>query len=242
MTRNRRFWVDARAWLDDDFIGDCDLHGWGYGTRPTWLAVIPVRMIGLLSYGDYDNSCSVERSNNRVFWDTPEYASVPGVRRYSGSYGGVGILVASWAMAWVEPGTSPVWNGQSWTPGIPVLVEMLDQLEDYPVLDDDDLSQFELDADSEAWDDWARRDYVRELVKHLDLDQLEDVYDDTNEKHREIIFEVFSTVAERIGEYWRDDGPGRYIDVERIARATEPGELVEFFGGYVWKETGEVEL
>ena len=167
---------------------------------------------------------------------------MPGVRRYSGSYGGVGILVASWAMAWVEPGTSPVWNGQSWTPGIPVLVEMLDQLEDYPVLDDDDLSQFELDADSEAWDDWARRDYVRELVKHLDLDQLEDVYDDTNEKHREIIFEVFSTVAERIGEYWRDDGPGRYIDVERIARATEPGELVEFFGGYVWKETGEVEL
>ena len=115
---NRRFWVDARAWLDDDFIGDCDLQDWDHGTRPSWLAVVPVRMIGLLSYGDYDNSCSVERSNNRVFWDTPEYASVPGVRRYSGSYGGVGILVASWAMAWVEPGTSPVWNGQSWTPTV----------------------------------------------------------------------------------------------------------------------------
>lgn len=240
---NRRFWIDARAWIEDDFISDCDLEDWSHGTRPGWgTGWIPGVMLGLLSYGDYDNSCSVERSNNRVFWDTPEYVSVPGVRRYSGGYGGVGILVASWAMAWVEPESSPVWNGKDWAPGVPVLVEMLDQLEDYPVLDDDDLCQFELDADSEAWESWGRLEYVRMLVKCLDLDQLDHVYDDSSEKHRAIIFEVFSMVADRIGEYWRDDGPGRYIDVERIARATEPGELVELLDGYVWKETGEVEL
>lgn len=58
--------------------------------------------------------------------------------------------------------------------------EIAASLENYPVLDDDDLSEREMDEENESWEAWARRDIVLEMAKMADLDSdaFEDVSDD----------------------------------------------------------------
>ena len=107
---------------------------------------IPFTWIDLATFGDYDNSSEIERSNHRVMRE-----QFPWLVHVHGSHGSEGL------------GYLGKRENQN-----PTLLEALDALADYPILDESDCSELEMDMESEAWSDYGRADFLDELAKHLD--------------------------------------------------------------------------
>ncbi len=151
---------------------------------------------------DYSGS-SVHRSNYRVLCamlDEHETGAVTWVRT-PGGHGTYGIAVRYFELS--EP-----------------MREAIDALEDYPCLDDSDLSELENDEQGEAWDNWARKDFIRKLAKGLGKDPYELGEALTDEQW----FSVFHALCEASNTYWEDQGgEGPWIDLKRVAKAFELG-------------------
>lgn len=122
---------------------------------------------------------------------------------------------AHWAIGWFElilirPGTKQH----------EIALQIETNLMDYPILDDEDLSQREFEDYCESWDRWIRDSIFREL----DLEEREQL-----EERLEIIahdddltdFELFNEAIDRAGIYpEQDNGGGTYIPhLDDAARA-----------------------
>lgn len=100
--------------------------------------------------------------------------------------------------------------------------EMLAALDGYPVCDESDLSELELERECDAWESWARDDYRRALEKEFEGDASEVTEDD--------LFEHFQEWSEESGTYWEHNNEGPWVSIERIVAAcTEapPGFVAE---------------
>jgi hypothetical protein len=191
------------------------------------------------SYGDYSNTTLVEKSNYRVLLAACEAADqdedeVPDDCRpffvtLSSGHDSNSIAVH------IER-----------TPDS--IVEMLEGLSNYPVLDDSDHSELEQEAQEEAWNDWARDDYRRELEKTF-TSQLEafaerhnleiDTDVDLSEVSDSDISTHFWHWSNEINEYWESSDMSMWINVEKVAEAaaeelfTDPEAKPE---GWEWPE------
>ncbi len=156
---------------------------------------------------DYSGS-SITRSNYRVLCamlEEHETGAVVWVRT-PGGHGTYGIAVRYFELS--EP-----------------MREALDALEDYPCLDDEDLSELELEEQSGCWERWTRKDFIRELAKsqHKDPDALEAAL--TPEQW----WNVFHALCEESGTYWEDQGgEGPWIDLKRVVKAYSPGVKLRY--------------
>ena len=101
-------------------------------------------MPGLLSGSDYCDSGSVEVSNHRVFLE--RYGKLPNVYDVYGGYGTFAVAIRRDSVT-------------------PEMQADLDALDDYPLLDEDDHSEVEMEAEQESWESYARADFAQELVK-----------------------------------------------------------------------------
>ncbi len=153
---------------------------------------------------DYSGS-SVTRSNYRVLCamlEKHETGAVTWVRT-PGGHGTYGIAVRYFELS--EP-----------------MREAIDALEDYCLLDDSDHSELECDEQSEAWDNWARKDFVRELAKGLGKDPHELGEALTAEQW----YSVFHALCEASNTYCEDQGgEGPWIDLKRVCKAFVVGTL-----------------
>jgi hypothetical protein len=87
--------------------------------------------------------------------------------------------------------------------------EAIDALEDYPLLDDEAHSQLECEAQGEAWENWARRDFERAVCKH---------YGECDWPEGVDSYALFHVASDWAGEYWvNEQGSEVYIDIERVA-------------------------
>lgn len=98
------------------------------------------------TYGDYDNSSAVERSNYRVLLANHPESLV----EVHGDHGSAMLLY----LGALEDQTED-------------LQDVIKGLESYPLVDESDHSELEREMESEAWSDWGREDFRRALVKHL---------------------------------------------------------------------------
>lgn len=183
----------------------------------------------LLSGSDYSGS-SVEAANYREFLrafngeetDGEDYgrAVVPGLVELHGGYGtyAVAVPLTSWERASCE----------DCEPEDPCDVcglcaemrETLTALEDYPVIDEQALSEVEMERESEAWASWVRSDFLAELET---LHEVEDI-DDT--ARASDVLSVFLAAQDRANVYWvHETGDSCYIDVERVADAVTAEEV-----------------
>lgn len=95
--------------------------------------------------------------------------------------------------------------------------EFLDALDGYCIADDNHHSNMEMQAQSEAWESWARTDFIRALEKRFNVEDLDDAADS------QALFELFHDTADRIGEYWENQqGSEMYIRIDRIVAAVKP--------------------
>jgi len=132
----------------------------------------------------------------------------------------------------------------------PEMIETIESLESYPILDEDDHSQLELDCQQEAWDNWAAsdwRDAIRDRLaeycpaavvdanaygpstaKYWADDQLDAIPDD---KLQPQLLELFRACAEMAGEYWVEEScAGWWINIERVAAGVDRLDLVGLTG------------
>jgi hypothetical protein len=102
-------------------------------------------------------------------------------------------------------------------------LEFLSALEDYPVANEDRMSDMELKAENEAWESWAKRDFRKELERrYAELAELDEYDIDLSEcEERSELYTVFHETCDRINHCWEAQGdqPEVWIDVDKIAAA-----------------------
>jgi len=173
--------------------------------RPTY--IMPNEMSG----SDYSGGGLYARSNHRSFLKM--YGNLDGVHDLYGGYDTFAVAIRSDV---AENNTE--------------VKETLAGLENYCVIDDEDHSALQNDAENEAWDDWARREFIHRLLKE---DRLADYDEDslarvirrkvlktTAKKCKDTYAVLFYQYAEVIGECWEEESNSMHIDVERVALAT----------------------
>ncbi len=93
--------------------------------------------------------------------------------------------------------------------------EAIDALEDYPLMDEEDHSNLEMEQQNEAWEDWGRKELRHEVEKAsgLERDALEESLTDDE-------WWKISRLAEEKGPiYWEDQsGAGQWIDMKKVAK------------------------
>ena len=151
----------------------------------------------ILSGSDYCSSGSVEVSNHRVWLEC--YGKLPNVYDVYGGYGTFAVAIRLDSLT-------------------PEMIEDLNALEDYPVLDDEDHSEVEREAENEAWDNCYRSDFTKALAQKFP--DLEDVIEDLSTEN---VDTLFYTLMERTNMYWEhESGNNAYVDLDRVIKgATE---------------------
>lgn len=153
-------------------------------------------MPGLLSGGDYASSTLVEKSNHRVFLE--EHGKKDGIHDVYGGHGSYGVAIRK-----------DVYESDD------DIKSQLDSLEDYPLLDEEDHSNLEFDAQGEAWDNWARHDVRNGLIESLGpyLDDPDEFLD----RIEDDLLHLFDQARDEVNEYWIcESGGSMWIDIEKI--------------------------
>lgn len=114
------------------------------------------------------------------------------------------------------------------------LLENLQSLENYPVLNEDALGELELELQNEAWESYLRSDFSRALERLL-CDLLSAHYEDGDEDRAEQsveslsgeqLWELFSRTADENGIYWENQHNDSYIDVDKVAQSLSEDQLL----------------
>ena len=115
-----------------------DLHSDRPNLKPRYLEV-PYTM-----YSDYSGG-TVERANCQAFLE--QFGELPGVYPVYGGYGTTGVVIRR-ALLRNED-----------------VLYVLEGLDDYPLINEDVLSELEFELEAEAWDTWVEFDLQRALDK-----------------------------------------------------------------------------
>jgi hypothetical protein len=147
-----------------------------------------------LQYGDCDNSCMVERSNYKIFMES--YKEETGVFDISGGWGSTGIAIS---VKWL---LDPVNEEKA-----DEIIELLNGLNDYPCLNDEDMSNMEYDAFYEALKDYGISDTCTALSKKYGIT----VHDYDSKKIEDLILDI-----DRSGNpvFMIESGGSCYIDID----------------------------
>lgn len=143
-----------------------------------------------ISGGDYANSGTVEISNHRVFLE--QFKNTKGVHDVYGGYGTFAVAIRA-----------DVYESNK------EIKEIIDKLNDYPLIDDEDLSNLEVELSDKAWDSWARDDMldlIRKSHPSLENYEADDDFD-----------YLFYQASDEAGEYWEaEQGGSMFIRLENI--------------------------
>lgn len=182
-----------------------------------------------LSGSDYSGG-SVEVSNHRLFLE--EFGELDGVHNV---YGGYGTYAAAVRLDVWRAGADK--SACSWLGNDPDLITCdedgpcahrlrawLEELESYPVADEEDLCQVEMEAQDQAWESWAESDFAR-AIKALfpgDIEEL-DVVDSGRFRA------WFEALRDKANVYWENEvGNSAHVDIDRVAAELEdPGQVIE---------------
>jgi hypothetical protein len=166
-----------------------------------------------MQYGDYDNSCMVERSNYKLFLE--DHKEEKGIFTISGGYGSSGIAISLNYL--LNPDNED--KAQN-------IIELLNSLNDYPCIDDEDMSNMEYDSFIESLDNFA----IRECNDLLSKQFLLEVYDFNEDKLKEILLESDRNL--NYPAYEIESGGICYIDtkrlIEKVTLNQYTGALIDF--------------
>lgn len=89
--------------------------------------------------------------------------------------------------------------------------DILRGLADYPAIDDEAISEIEMEWESEAWESWLRSDLMKTLPEELEeaADELPD----------EELFEAYRQAMDETNTYPTPEYNGVHVDVDRISGA-----------------------
>lgn len=195
-------------WSDLRVISSRDLKIKIEDNRISDLFLIPK----YLQFGDYDNSCMVERSNKKCFLE--EYENSPAVFEATGGYGSESVALSLREL--MNPG-----NEESTAS----IIETLNGLNDYPCIDDGEMSRMEYEAFDEAFNDYGYKDALSALAKKFNLE----IYDYKEEEFKALLIEKDS----RGNPSWMiESGGSCYIDIDEMIKDIGIEELKPILTDY----------
>jgi hypothetical protein len=176
----------------------------------------------LLTGSDYSGS-AVERSNYQTFLDA--FGDLPGVHPVGGDFGSYGVAIhrKTYQLARRADADGLRDSHHDTIARLAEMYETLTALEDYPVLDDDAYCELEREWQDEAWDFYARGDYLKALAERISDGAEEHNIDATIEwldVDDGLIRQTFETVADDAGIYWEMENSSTWIDAAQVAQAT----------------------
>lgn len=137
--------------IHNDFTNVYNIDG-SSGFNPEKVKEQPEKYIfchPYLSFGDYDNSCQVERSNVRMFLEM--YGHLPQVTHKRGDFGHERIEITLDC------------NDEE-------LIETLCALDDYPAINTEDVSAMEIEIIEEQIDSYILHDFHKQVLKQYKAD------------------------------------------------------------------------
>jgi hypothetical protein len=184
-----------------------------YWNRPKY----PIAVIKLTEHSDYSGS-DAEASNMRVLAERfPELIRIHGSHGYE-------------ALAY-DASLGPVPESEE-------LCEVLEGLEDYPLVDDDDHSHLEMELETEAWEEDGRDDFRKALTSLLDSldDEHEHEIPDDDEPIAaplfatldSVVVEPGATVGDYLTRLW-NQGCDQLNVNGGSGFVVETGQLVHFY-------------
>ena len=140
----------------------------------------------LLVYGDYCNTGAVGKANVQTILDDTELCERVGVIELNEAYNTTSLMFPISALQDAE------------------LCELLENLDNYPVLDDELMYEIEVEMQSEAWESYGRHDFDRHLqsLGH-DTDELSS--DDLDELFNKIQQAANYDIGHVDGDSWHFD-------------------------------------
>ena len=149
-----------------------------------------------MTYSDYSGS-SLDRANCDVFLEKHE--DTEGVHETCGDFGTRGVAVMLSAIT-------------------DEMIEDFESLEDYPSLDDDALSNLEMEMETEDWKSWIAHDFRWELKKKFGEEEAQDALIDVIDD--EELFALYRALCERTSTYWcSESAVGGHVDIERLVKS-----------------------
>jgi len=101
---------------------------------------------------------------------------------------------------------------------------MIASLSDYCVINDDRLSQVEMEWQDYSYRDYIAQDFIDGIEKQFEIELLID--DPQDNDH---VFDLFQVCADRANEYWEVEQHGSaYIRVEKLVQSVEYSDLEPF--------------
>jgi hypothetical protein len=161
----------------------------------------------------------VERSNYKIFLE--DYKEECGIFRIYGGYGSSGIAIS------IRYLLDPLNEDKA-----DEIIELLNGLNNYPVIDDDDMSNMEYDAFIESLDSFA----IRECNDLLSYQYLIEVYDYDSDKLKEVLLESNSNL--NYPAYEIESGGFCYVDDKRLI---EKVTLIQYIDCLIdWEFKGDL--
>lgn len=160
----------------------------------------------LLSYGDYDNSGSIERANVKFLQEKyPEYRRISlGLWERGETWEGVKILPKSKIIElYGSFNHHQIWIRED----IAEKEEYFESLVNYPVLNDEKVYEIEAEMEAENWKLWIKEELIKTLPKKWqEIDWQE-----------EELWEAYQKAKEEESEYFYVESGGiGYINIDKI--------------------------
>ena len=158
-----------------------------------------------ISGSDYGGSL-VDKANYNEFIEM--YGEEPGVYRLYGGFDSFGI-----ALRLCDLANTDIW-------------ETLKSLEDYPLINDEALSNLESEQETEAWNNWADSEFKSELAAREfewgDKIYKVELYDISSED----LLALFLKCKERSNEEWFTECMDRTIRIEEVVKVCKIEDLI----------------
>lgn len=98
------------------------------------------------------------------------------------------------------------------------IYDVIYQLNNYPLVDEDDYSELQHDEEGEAWVNWASHDFNRALENKFPTYDFDEISGDD-------LYKLFHTAAEDSNTYWETDGMSMHIKIDRVVDNIELSDL-----------------
>jgi hypothetical protein len=134
---------------------------------------------------------------------------------------------------WVDGFAIRIYHDGEITEAFRIYCDLLDKMDDYPILDESRLGRMEQEESASAWDDWARHDFVKALEKRFGVDTLPTI--DAKQ-----IKKLFDDTCGAACEYWFSDGRGMTVRMDKITQAVELENALPFLDTTVSPETERI--
>lgn len=215
--------------FEDVSITDCASIDYGRAERFTdKLPATPLRLgaehtqlmfeVPYCSGSDYSGSM-VEKANYNEFGEL--YPDIPYVHNSFGGHGTFAIFIELCRFLSADLAL----DNENPTPEN--ILETIEGLKDYPLINDEALSRMEMEATEEAWHDWMCDDMVREINKHFGIEF--DYCDDNAQPNSKQAFAMlFWNWCERANEYPQDDGGSMFVRLEKLLPHIDLAEIEPF--------------